>query len=197
MPDYKLHYFDTRARAEVARILFAAAGQPFEDVRYTPEQWVVFKPKTPFGQLPCLEVDGKLYGQSNAINSYLARKFGFHGKTNIEALQIDVVIGVQNDLTSVMIKYFTETDEQKRKELKEKLLKEDAPKFLGNFEKLLQDNGYYVGNSVTVAEIAVNDLIDYLLLENPDVLKSYTKLTQMRKNLEAHSKIGPYYKIRK
>ncbi|ESO99822.1 hypothetical protein LOTGIDRAFT_238691 [Lottia gigantea] len=197
MPNYKVHYFDSRGRAEIARILLTAAGQPFEDVRYTKEQWAEFKPKTPFGQLPCLEVDGKLYGQSNAINSYLARQFGLYGKNDLDALQIDVVVGVQNDFATVMIKIFYESDEAKKKELREKLAKEDAPKFLGNFEKLLQDNGYYVGNSVTLAEIAVNDILEYLLMENPDVLKSYPKLTQMRKNLEAHPKIGPYLKNRK
>jgi len=33
MPSYKLTYFDIRGLAENARILFAAAKQPYEDVR--------------------------------------------------------------------------------------------------------------------------------------------------------------------
>lgn len=33
MPSYKLTYFNGRGRAELARLIFAAAGVPFEDER--------------------------------------------------------------------------------------------------------------------------------------------------------------------
>ena len=36
---YKLHYFPVRSRAEGIRYIFHYAGVPFEDIRYTPEQW--------------------------------------------------------------------------------------------------------------------------------------------------------------
>ena len=41
MPVYRLQYFDFRARAEVPRLLFAYAGQEFEDVRvpYKTDEW--------------------------------------------------------------------------------------------------------------------------------------------------------------
>ena len=34
MPNYKLTYFDARARGEPARMLFALVGQKYEDIRY-------------------------------------------------------------------------------------------------------------------------------------------------------------------
>lgn len=39
MPTYKLTYFDLRARAEIIRLVFAAAGVDYEDVRLEAEQW--------------------------------------------------------------------------------------------------------------------------------------------------------------
>lgn len=39
MPQYKLHYLDGRGSAELARLVFAAAGVNFEDIRYSREDW--------------------------------------------------------------------------------------------------------------------------------------------------------------
>ena len=44
MPQYKLHYFNSRGRAEVARYIFAYAKIDYEDMRYEKEQWLEFKP---------------------------------------------------------------------------------------------------------------------------------------------------------
>ncbi|PIO69367.1 glutathione S-transferase protein [Teladorsagia circumcincta] len=89
MVHYRLLYFDGRGRAEVARQLFALANQEYVDVRITHEEWPKHKPEMPFGQLPVLDVDGKLLGQSHAINRYLARQFGFAGKSPFEEALVD------------------------------------------------------------------------------------------------------------
>ncbi|KHJ90795.1 glutathione S-transferase protein [Oesophagostomum dentatum] len=76
MVHYKLTYFNGRGLGECARQIFALADQKYEDVRMTQETFPALKPKLPFGQVPLLEEDGKELAQSNAINRYLARKFG-------------------------------------------------------------------------------------------------------------------------
>ena len=43
MSNYKLVYFNLRARAELARMIFHAAGQPFDDVRYERSEWPAHK----------------------------------------------------------------------------------------------------------------------------------------------------------
>jgi glutathione S-transferase len=45
----------------------------YEDKRIPREEWPTMKPNTPLGQMPVLEVDGKMLGQSVAIARYLAR----------------------------------------------------------------------------------------------------------------------------
>ncbi len=49
---------------------------PFEDVRFKREQWPELKPKMPFGQVPVLEVDGKMLAQSSAMERYVAKLVG-------------------------------------------------------------------------------------------------------------------------
>ena len=44
MPSYKLIYFNFRGRAEVIRLMFAEADQPYEDYRFEREDWPKEKP---------------------------------------------------------------------------------------------------------------------------------------------------------
>lgn len=44
MPSYTLVYFDVKARGEVIRLIFAEAGQKFEDKRVSMEEWAGVKP---------------------------------------------------------------------------------------------------------------------------------------------------------
>lgn len=39
MPNYTLYYFNGRGRAEILRMMFAAAGVPFVDKRFEFSEW--------------------------------------------------------------------------------------------------------------------------------------------------------------
>jgi hypothetical protein len=51
MVQYKLYYFNIKARAEIARWLFAYAGQKYQDIRYEFSEWPQHKTESPFGQV--------------------------------------------------------------------------------------------------------------------------------------------------
>lgn len=91
---YKLYYFNLRARGEVVRLVFAAAGQKFEDHRFEFSEWPQYKSKAPFGQTPWLEIHEAnrvaYLSQSTAIARYLARKFGLAGKNEFETAEIEM-----------------------------------------------------------------------------------------------------------
>ncbi|KHJ85156.1 glutathione S-transferase protein [Oesophagostomum dentatum] len=107
MVHYKLLYFNGRGNGECARQIFAVAGQQYEDVRLTHEQFAPMKPSRmlssvlinkinkmdsadlPFGQVPVLEVDGKQLAQSAAIARYLARQYGLAGADPFEEALVD------------------------------------------------------------------------------------------------------------
>ena len=81
MAEYKLYYFDLKGRAEIIRLLFAAAEKKYEDIRYPKEKWPEYKPKAPFGQCPFLEViEGSntlVLSQSIAISNFILTILNF------------------------------------------------------------------------------------------------------------------------
>ncbi|BFZ09087.1 hypothetical protein BsWGS_12126 [Bradybaena similaris] len=190
----KCFYFDSRGRAELSRLLLAAAGQEYEDIRFTKEQWPAEKPNFPFHQLPALEVDGKRYGQSIAIAKYLAREFGFYGKSNLEGLEIDQVVHLAADFMNTFVPWFTEKDEAKKAEMQKKLQEVEIPKFLGHFENLLKKSGtgYFVGNSLTLADFMVYDLIyafislKVLSTDGYPLVQAHSKKVESNENIKAY-----------
>lgn len=51
----------------------------------------------PFGQMPVLDVDGKIFPQSTAISRYLAKQVGLIGKDDLENLAIDIAVDTFHD----------------------------------------------------------------------------------------------------
>jgi len=201
MPTYKLTYFDLRARAEVARLLFAAAGVPYEDIRVERSRWPELKPSTPFGQMPILEVDGVKLCQSKAIARYLAGEFGFAGETALDRARADMIVDCGEDVLKQTLTFFHEKDSAKQTELKDKFVKETLPAALQSFEKLLKENkggdSYFVGNKMTWADIGFSDLcgwISALQIEIP--FSDVPKLKTLKERVESTPKIAEWIKKR-
>ncbi|KAI8521855.1 hypothetical protein Bbelb_016090 [Branchiostoma belcheri] len=116
MPAYKLTYFNGRGTAEIVRLVFAAAGIEYEDVRIEKpeEQWPELKPKTPMGQVPILEVDGTMLCQSNSIARYVAKVAGLAGKTPLDQARVDMIMDGMDDVGKKGNATHWEKDEEKK-----------------------------------------------------------------------------------
>ena len=95
MAQYKIVYFNVRRRGEVSRLILAAAGQQFEDVRLEKPKWIAeYKADAPLGHVPYLEVteNGNVFrlGQSFAVARFLARRFHLDGTNEYEKGQVDM-----------------------------------------------------------------------------------------------------------
>ncbi|XP_062612153.1 glutathione S-transferase 3-like [Saccostrea cucullata] len=181
MPTYKLMYFEVKGRAEVIRLALTAAGQEFEDKRFTREEWLKVKPTIPQNQLPCLQVDGRIIPQSRAILRYVGRVFGLYGENIDESTQIDVIIGANDDFFKVVMGVYYEKDETKQAELKKDLEETKLPQFFKLMEGILKENnggdGFFVGNKMTIA--------DLLIFDTADQVGSFVKLPPLPPKLGA------------
>jgi len=180
-------------------MLFKLAEQPFEDNRVTPEQFAELKKKLPMGQVPMLEVDGVQLVQSLAINKFLAERFGFAGKTDIERAQVDMAVCCVEDLTPrVLPLYDFGDDKEGRAKYAERYRTQFLLPGLANVEKLLKQNnggdGFFVGDVVTWADLMFVNLGDYVIhmCNAGPVLEQFPKLKALKARVEALPKIAAW-----
>ncbi|XP_057368614.1 glutathione S-transferase 1-like [Daphnia carinata] len=193
MPVYKLHYFNLRGRAELARLIMSQAGVEFEDVRFERTEWPALKATMPFGQVPVLEVDGQMLAQSNTISRYLARKHGLAGKDEWEQGLADMYADNIGDLMTGMRPAFLEKDAEKQKELYEKFMTETIATHVAIVEKQLEKNGtgHLVGKELTWADLAYYGFFSFLVekfgedfLKDASHLKSLIALVEELPNIK-------------
>ncbi|KAJ1961647.1 transferase activity protein [Dispira parvispora] len=156
MTRYEVYYFPGTGLAEVARMLLEYAGAEWSD-KY-PENWETEKSLTPHGKLPVLIEhgdDGKVVEivESDAINRYLACKFGLYGQDIQENVQQDTIISQWKDV-QVPTALSMQSDEHIKKYGAEKA-KEASQHLFEKHGELLKKNGtgHYVGNRTTLADI--------------------------------------------
>jgi len=167
-PNIKLTYFQAEGRAEKIRLAFVLGKIAFEDNRIAGEQWPTVKAQAKFGQVPLIEIDGVQYAQSSALLRYAGRVAGLYPQDPLEALRVDEVIGLTEDVGASFGGQYairgnsSLTEEQKKEQLQaffDKVAAETLPKFLGFFDKVAAANttgsGFLVGTSVTLADVVV------------------------------------------
>ncbi|XP_019622110.1 PREDICTED: hematopoietic prostaglandin D synthase-like [Branchiostoma belcheri] len=110
-----LTYFNGRGRGEPIRLLFAAGGIQYEDVRIEGAQWPALKPNTPFGHLPVLEVDGVTLSESTTIARFVAKRAGLAGEGDVQQARADMVVDAVRDIFGKVAAAFTEKDETRKK----------------------------------------------------------------------------------
>ncbi|CAF0988664.1 unnamed protein product [Rotaria sordida] len=200
MATYKLHYFNLRGRGEVARLIFAAAGQQFDDIRYERAEWPSHKAEMPLGQIPVLEFNGVKLPQSLAIARFLAKQFQFAGKDNLEQAKVDAVADTVADLMAKYGPTYKEQMETKNQACIQKFLAEELPRHLTNLETLGQmysDGGYFfVGNHLTWVDLFLYDLLETIRQHDDHILVKYSWLKYNHEEVEKQPKIAAYLKSR-
>jgi len=202
-PRLTLTYFTGRGRAECSRLLLAQAGLVYEDCRLTFPQWAAKKASAPFGQLPLLTVDGKTFAQSNAIERYIARIGGLAGASSAEFAEIDGLTQALNDAAPKFIAAVSPFENKTEEEKVPKLaayFTGDFPKWAGFFSKHLAANkagaGWFVGNKVSYADIALFNFFSMVLAAKRDAFADFPLLAAWIARVVALPRIASWLKTR-
>ncbi|XP_050677249.1 glutathione S-transferase 2-like isoform X1 [Leptidea sinapis] len=195
MPKIVFHYFPVKALGESTRLLLAYGGEDFEDHRVPMEQWPDFKPSTPFGQMPVLEIDGKKYAQSLATGRYLGHKYGLAGANIEEDFEIDQNIEFVNDIRakSALVQY--EPDAAVKAKKHEEHSKNLYPFLLERLDQMIKsNNGHIALGKLTWADFVFAGMFDYLkmMLQMPDLETKYPSFKQVVDNVYSLPKVKEF-----
>jgi glutathione S-transferase len=162
-----LHYFDGWGRAERIRWLLWIHNQEFTEKTYEWEEWLSQRDSTELGQLPLLEIDGHSMVQSLAIERFIARKLAIVPQDSFQEYLVDSTLGAFDDYFRHFAQFLVYTDNL---EGYIQYYNEELKRNLGFIEKRIETNGnpgFIVGNSLTLADLAVAEFVQDIFLSGP------------------------------
>jgi glutathione S-transferase len=159
MPN-SLHYYGAQGRGQQIRFALAEAGIEWEDevAAYPPSAEVVQQWRDLGGNLttnvPMLVLDGKAYTQSSAVMRVVARKGGLMPTDPELQYEVDNLIAACDDMRSPAYSIIFGAKEPEHVAT----FKAALTKHMSNFERLLGNKDWFVGDSCTVADVDVFDV---------------------------------------
>ena len=209
-----LYYFSIPFwRAEVTRLALYMNDIEFVDHRISDTERDQFKKNgqlpngmiAPFRQLPVLEIDGKIVAQTGAIARFCGKLSGMYPSDNdFDAARVDQIIEAAQDINYIVSISGREKNPEKKLLARERLTKLLLPKWFQFLENLLIENNqsdWFVGNSMTIADLAIWRLLGWLtsgLLDGvpKSVLDPYENLIQLKNKTSQHPKIKKWMLIK-
>ena len=205
-----LYYFKIAFwRAEVTRLALYMSDIPFNNYVIEGRERDDFK-KTgilpnnkiaPFKQLPVLDVDGKIFAQTGAIARFCGKLSGLYPKDDdFAGASIDQIIEVAQDINYL----FTLSSRDKEKErfslARNILTTKHLPKYFNFLEELIKENKdsfFFVGNNISIADLAIWRLLGWFKSGIIDgvptsILEPYENLNKMRDEVYKHPKVNEW-----
>ena len=211
-PEYVLHYWPSKGRAELIRLTLVVCGLEWKEAYVTDEGEVETKKKSgtaesPFGQWPLLVEDGEVLCQTLAIVKHLGRQHGLYGasaKNRMEDYVCDAFLAGVDALRSKYtdMKYVHgNTPEAKEKFEKGHLNPESKTtmcggahlSYLEGFLERSKSDWIAGGKDMSVADIALYDLFGELQAVFGDKLaETYPKCAALHKKIAELPAIAAY-----
>ena len=200
----KIYYSHTPFwRAEVLRVSLFIKDIPFEDIRVSREEFVHliktgFLPngkKAPFHQLPVIEAEGKIIGQTGAIARYCGKASNLYADDNLKAAKIDQIIDAATDITNLVSPTIREKNLDKKMEDRKLLVNKLLPRWFRYLENLLsEDESTWFVEKMSIADLAIWRLLGWLTSGIIDgiptsIIDDFPKLKNVHHQVHTHPKV--------
>merc|ERR1711963_883819 len=185
-----LTYFPIRGRSEAIRLALEFGGAEYVNKNLSMDEWADMKEGMPFGQLPLLEDGTVRIAQSGAILRYVGRKYDLYGASRAQAAHIDCIIEGTQDFHQAAGKIFMSARFKKgdRSDLIDLV-----EHWLEIFAKILAERKHFVGDSVTIADIAVfNYLENWMRAIDQRTFQAHTNLDEFHDRMKKEERIAAY-----
>lgn len=189
----RLVYFDfAGSRGEECRIALHLAGVDFDDVRITDADWPAYKPRTPFGAMPVLELPGQPpLAESNAILVYIGRQHGLHPKDDLQAAFHEALMSYAEELRHQISPVLRITDPAQKRAAREELARTVLANWGRQVERQLGDSAFVGGDQIQVVDIKLYLVVRWLTSGTMDhvptsVLDHCPKLLRLFRQVGAH-----------
>lgn len=200
MPTLKMTYFDIQGPAEPTRLALTIGDIPFEDVRVNRDAMLAMRASGALkggGQLPQLEVDGRVLSQSQAQATYAGKLAGLVPEDPWKAAKVDEVIQlVSQDIRERCISpTMYEKDADKKAALRAELASVKLPEKFALLEALLDEKSGYFGESLSMADLHVYVLMNWLGMEVLDGVPNTCVTPKLKAHcalLNGHPKIAEW-----
>jgi glutathione S-transferase len=196
----KLIYFDAPvSRGEECRLALHVANVEFEDVRLKREDWAKYKPLTPFGSVPVLEMEGHApLGQSNAILVLIGRLHGLHPQDAFEAAQHEALMCHVEDLRAAVTPTLRMTDEAEKKRAREALVASYLPVWGQKAEQQIGGAPFCAGAKLHVVDIKLHMAVRWFAGGTVDhvpatIFAAYPKLMRVHDAVRDDARIKAWY----
>ena len=196
----KLYYFDAPvSRGEECRLAFHLANVDFEDVRLSREEWLAFKPRTPFGHVPVLEIEGRpALAEANAILVFIGRKHDLHPSDAFEAARHEALMSHVEDLRATVVPTMRMADEAEKKRAREALSRDYLPTWARDTEKQLGDGPFFAGNKLNVVDLKLHLIVRWIASGSLDhvpatLFAGCTKLMRLNDAVRDDPRIKAWY----
>ena len=205
-PKIKLTYFDMEGAGEAIRLALVLSGTAYEDSRIKMSAWKELKPKTPYGNLPLMEIDnGPVKTQSGAMLRWVGAECSSTLYPREKLYDIEEAMGIVGDLQKAweLVLYIgirptamgyeegfnkTEKGQALIKSMREGFVGK-MPDYLGRLEGLIDKNGgkwLVAGDDPTIADCMAVALLRVFTRGHVDYIDT--------KCLEVNPKVVDYCK---
>lgn len=180
----------------MCRLALAIGDIPFEDDRFSTQEWPERKPHTPYGSSPTIFIDGQQFAQSNAILRYCGKLSGLYPTDPVAALRVDEIVDLFNDLAAALTRGNL-ADPDSLRQSREKFVREDVPRYIGGLEKRIENFGgelWAIGNDLTIADLAIYGMLEYMKHRDikhveRTVVDDYVRLNKIYDGVRGHPKV--------